>query len=119
MELNQPNVKLVWKLGTDNSKAYSLFSVTVMEGTQYISLPFDQTTFSKNNAGYYIIELKVLRDESLPVSKKYLKHVTHSVSLNMLKLEGGDVIQVVVKEGDKKVGESGPLHVQHSDEDGK
>ncbi len=119
MELNQPNVKLVRKLGADNKKTYSVYAVTVMDHSQYVPLPFNQTTFSKNTEGHYQIVLKVSKDESLPVNKHYLKHVTHVVQLSGLDLKDSDILQVEVKEGNQKVGESGPLHVMHSDEDGK
>jgi len=72
MELYQSNaVLLKEKISEDPEEwKYLIYSVTMMDHSQYVADEFTQTIFTLNGDNHYEVELQVSKDESIPVDRK-------------------------------------------------
>jgi len=123
MELYQSNaVLLKEKISEDPEEwKYLIYSVTMMDHSQYVADEFTQTIFTLNGDNHYEVELQVSKDESIPVDMEYLKPVVHIVSLDGLELsETNPTIEVSVKNDEGQLlGKKRRLHKSSADENAR
>jgi hypothetical protein len=122
MELYQSNAVLLKKPNESNPSEwdYMLYSVTMLDHSQYVAEEYTQTVYTLNDNGHYEVNLEVTKDTNIPIDMEYLKPVVHMVELDGIGLtDNNPTIEVNVKESGQPLGKKRRLHKSSADENAR